>query len=83
MSEWDTLGEDVADLATSPGAKCKVGLMLAALPSGDREKVKAVVENRNYSATAVEKALRARLGDAAPSRHSIGSHRRGYCRCGR
>lgn len=83
-SEWSTFGKDVERNSQRPGVRCKVADLLEKLPDESAVRaVKKALANKALSAAAIEAALRERMGDEAPTRNSIGSHRRGACRCPR
>lgn len=81
-SSWAGFAEE-AKARRPKGPACGVALALALVPAEDRTQVEAVIGDRDVQATAVARALRARLGDTAPAAFVIQRHRRRECSCNR
>lgn len=83
MEHWSAFEGEVKQRVHPKGTVCSVGALLDSLHDEARGIVEATLSNPRLPATAIHRALRARVGDDAPSAWSVGNHRRGYCRCGR
>ncbi len=81
MKDWSAFGTDVKRHVTGRGPKCRIAVLLDDLNADDRGHVEAVLANRGISNSAIQRALRERLGEDAPGLFSVSNHRRGNCRC--
>lgn len=83
MSDWSTLTRDVGAYKSRPGPVCSVKRMLESLTAADRETVEGALSNPALSTTGLAKAFRDRMGVEAPSKFTVGNHRREQCSCSR
>lgn len=81
-SEWTNLAEDAKGRTWGRGPRCQVQELLNHLPGEAADEVEKTLADSTVSNTGLFRAIRARLGESAPSLWSIGNHRRGNCRCG-
>ncbi len=73
-----SLLDDIEAEVVTPGSKCSVGTVLAALDPTDAEDLRAAIAG-SVPASAISKALRKRGVDLNDS--TIARHRRGRCKC--
>lgn len=83
MKDWSTFGDEVRQNTAHRGPKCAVSVLLDRLDDKARPAVLEALGDRGITNAAIQKALRERLGDLAPSLFSVSNHRRGMCRCSR
>lgn len=80
---WDNFTEE-ASRTTRKGPVCEVRTMLEQrVPSSARPDVEAALDNPLLQTSALHRELLKRLGDKAPSRWTVGRHRRKECTCTR
>lgn len=83
MSDWSDFGHEVKAQRKQSGGLCGVRVLMKTLSEDARHHVETAIDNQGLSAAAIERGLRARIGDDAPSAWVIRAHRRGECRCGK
>lgn len=85
MSDWKTFGSDVKEQAKAVqrGPRCSLGVLLENSEPKAREVLQAVLDDRSNTGAAIARALRNRLGDAAPGYFTVNNHRNGNCLCSR
>ncbi|MFJ9848602.1 hypothetical protein [Streptomyces sp. NPDC101150] len=82
MSKWDDFVSEVERETFNRGPECTVKVFADGLDSDARTAVVNAMSNRKLTSSGIYRALRARVGDIAPSAHTINRHRRGDCKCG-
>ncbi len=84
MSDWGGLAGAVeAASKINNRTGCSVGELIASIPTADRAKVQAVIEEPGAPATVVQRVIKSRVGDKTPSTSAFARHRRGDCKCPR
>lgn len=84
MDDWSDLADEAQALGQGP--RCQVEILLNHLSDSDAEKVRTALANKDLTNPGLRRAIERRLGDSspyAPSKWSIGNHRRKDCRCWR
>lgn len=78
---WENFETDVEAHSGRTRGLCTVRTILESLTPAARAKLEATLRNPQMSSAAISKALKKRLGDAAPQHHTVNRHRRGDCSC--
>ena len=78
---WEDFEGDVTSHSGRTRGFCTVRTILDSLNPSARARLQATLDNPQLSSAAISKALKKRLGDAAPQHHTVNRHRRGDCSC--
>lgn len=73
------LRDDILAESRSPGARCRVEVILADMEAFDREQLLEVINDPSVSSSAISRYLKKTGTEIAEG--SISRHRRGGCRC--
>lgn len=80
---WEEFRQEAVSAKRLQGPRCGVEILMKTLPGEARPYVEAALADESLSASSIERSLRVRIGNEAPSAWVIRNHRRNGCRCGR
>lgn len=78
---WDDFEVEVQTASGRTRGLCGVRAVLNSLTPAAQAKLLAALDNQQISSAAISKALKKRVGKAAPQHHTVSRHRRGDCSC--
>lgn len=80
--DWSNFDTAVKEARIPRGPRCGVAILMDKLPDDGKRAVTEVLNDRSHSVSSIHRALKARLGDDAPSQFALKNHRAENCACG-